>query len=502
MMATTKANPRAHFEASRARVETVLGFLEGEEAAALSHSELENYLEAAGRDLMRIFLQDHLNMRAIRERRIDGVVDAQGVSRNSVESGKKRTLTTVFGDVDVRRIAYRRRGPFANIYPADALLNLPGEQYSHGLRRLAAIETCRGSFDDAVEAIERATGIHLGKRQVEEQAQRATTDFDSFYINSSRPQGEPDDVLVLSADGKGIVMRPDALRPATAKAAQCTGHSTRLSKGERRNRKRMAEVGAVYYATPVPRTPQDVLSTGHNIAGQSKPGPVAKGKWITASVVENAATVVSQVFDEAQRRDPKFLRTWVVLVDGNNHQLDCIKNEAQARGVSVNIVIDFIHVLEYLWKAARSFYNEGNPAAEDWVAEKAAGVLAGEASIVAASIRRKATCLKLGLARRDGADTCADYLLHKTPYLNYHIALKEGWPIATGLIEGACRHLIKDRMDLTGARWGLEGAEAILKLRALRKNGDFDDYWTYHIAQERRRVYEIHYANGIIPHVA
>ena len=501
-MMATKVSPKASFEASRARVETVLGFLEGEEAAALSHSELETYLESEGRDLMRILLQDHLYMRAMREHRIEGIADAQGIPRNSVEFGKKRTLTTVFGDVEVQRAAYRRRGPFANIYLADALLNLPDEQHSHGLRRLAAIEASRGSFDDAVGAIERATGVHLGKRQAEEHVQRAATDFDSFYVNSSRPQAGPDDVIVLSADGKGIVMRPEALRPATAKAAQCTGPSARLSKGEKRNRKRMAEVGAVYYATPVPRTPQDILSTGHNTAGQSKSGPVAKGKWLTASVVENTAAVVSQVFDEAQRRDPEFLKAWVVLVDGNNHQLDCIRNEAQARGVSVNIVIDFVHVLEYLWKAARSFYNEGDPAAEDWVAGKAAGVLSGEASIVAASIRRKATCLNLSLGRRDGADTCADYLLHKTPYLNYHIALKEGWPIATGLIEGACRHLIKDRMDITGARWGLKGAEAILKLRALCKNGDFDAYWTYHIAQERRRVHEIRYANGIIPHVA
>jgi hypothetical protein len=97
------------------------------------------------------------------------------------------------------------------------------------------------------------------------------------------------------------------------------------------------------------------------------------------------------------------------------------------------------------------------------------------------------------------ADRCADYLLAKRPYLDYPTALKNGWPIATGVIEGACRHLVKDRMDITGARWGLAGAEAILSLRALISNGDFDSYWTFHLVQEHRRVHASRYALGVIP---
>ena len=92
------------------------------------------------------------------------------------------------------------------------------------------------------------------------------------------------------------------------------------------------------------------------------------------------------------------------------------------------------------------------------------------------------------------------YLDARQPYLDYPRALAEGWPIATGVIEGACRHLVKDRMDITGARWGLPGAEAILKLRALRSNGDLDTYWRYHLEQERRRVHETRYLNRLIPH--
>ena len=109
---------------------------------------------------------------------------------------------------------------------------------------------------------------------------------------------------------------------------------------------------------------------------------------------------------------------------------------------------------------------------------------------VARALRRAATKAKLEPARRAGADICAKYLTNKRDYLDYPRALKQGWPIATGIIEGACRHLVKDRMDLTGARWGLPGAEAILKLRALRANGDFDAYWTYHLAREQQRNHQ------------
>jgi hypothetical protein len=156
-------------------------------------------------------------------------------------------------------------------------------------------------------------------------------------------------------------------------------------------------------------------------------------------------------------------------------------------------------VREYLWSGCWCFFPEGDPAAERWVSDKARQVLDGRAGIVAAAIRRKATTLGLDANQRKNADRCADYLLAKRPYLDYPTALKNGWPIATGVIEGACRHLVKDRMDITGARWGLAGAEAILTLRALISNGDFDSYWTFHLVQEHRRVHASRYALGVIP---
>jgi len=487
------------FAASRQLFAGLCTFLDGEQAGALDHGALEEALAEQGRELLRQLYQDHLDLRAQRERRLTVVADADGLPRTSVEPGHHRALATVFGTVDVQRMAYRRRGQ-PNLHPADAMLNLPAERHSHGLRRLAAEAAAHGSFDHATETIRRRTGTRTAKRQVEALATRAAADVDDFYATRPHQPTDPGDALVLTFDGKGIVMRPDALRPATKAAARTSSSKldTRLSKGEKRNRKRMATVGAVYDLTPVPRTAADVLANSDT----PTPAPQATNKWLTASVVQDTTAVLSTVFDQAQRRDPTNSRTWVALVDGNNHQIDRIHAEAKQRGVTVPVLIDFIHVLEYVWRAAWSFYREGDPDAETWVHDKALAILNGKASTVAAAIRRKATRRNLPTDRRAGADRCADYLLNKRGYLDYPTALNNGWPIATGIIEGACRHIVKDRMDITGARWGLDGAEAILKLRAVHANGDFDDYWAHHTAQEQRRIHQARYANAVIPRAA
>ncbi len=490
------------FARSREHVEQIVGWLDAPETGELEHGELEARLAVVGRELLCCFFQDHLDLRAVREQRLDLVVDEHGVERRAVEHDHERPLDSVFGRVSVSRLAYRARGE-ENRYVADGILNLPAEHASHGVRRLAALESPAGSFEHATSQLRERTGLALGKRQVEELAVRAVVDFDSFYAERATEEQEHGerDVLILSADGKGIVMRSEALREATAKAAQRASPklTTRLSKGEKANRKRIAEVGAVYEIEPAPRTAAEVLAP---TADKRQPAPRAKHKWLTASVVDDAATVIADIFDEAERRDGDHTRTWIALVDGNNHQIDRIKAEAKNRKVKVTIIVDFVHVLEYLWSAAWSFFPEGDPAAEKWVQDKALAVLDGDAGVIAASIRRKATLLNLPDQKRAKADRTADYLLNKRPYLDYSTALNKGWPIATGVIEGACRHLVKDRMDITGARWGLQGAEAILKLRALVSNGDFDSYWDYHLAQERHRNHDLRYANGVIPREA
>ncbi|HUY24932.1 MAG TPA: ISKra4 family transposase [Candidatus Saccharimonadales bacterium] len=355
---------------------------------------------------MRQLYQDHLDLRATRETRAAQVVDSDRVAHGAVEAGHQRPLMTIFGSVSVTRLAYRAKGQ-ENLHLADAALNLPEEIHSHGLRELAAIEATRGSYEEAQAAIERGTGVKLGKRQLEELAAAAARHVENFHAAATPELAEATDALVISMDGKGIVMRPQELRPATQKAAEVGRHKlkTRLCRGEKKDRKRMAELAAVYDCSPVVRSPADILAQDQD--KPKAPAPEAKGKWLTGGVAEDAKEVIAAAFAEAERRDPAHLRPWVALVDGNKHQIDRIRAEARRRKIEVPIVVDFIHVLQYLWAAARCFFPETDPAGEAFVAEKALAVLEGKAGIVAGSIRRKATMLGLDAKAREKADECA-----------------------------------------------------------------------------------------------
>lgn len=300
-------------------------------------------------------------------------------------------------------------------------------------------------------------------------------------------------LLILSLDGKGIVMRLEDLREATRHAAEKGKHklNKRLSKGEKKNRKRMATAATVYSVAPHPRTPSMVAkecypNDDNGALGSKPPSPKPVGKRVWASVEKEVETVVAEMFKEALQQDPLKEKPWVALVDGNKLQIRLLKAHAKHNQVKLTIVVDIIHVL---WKAAYAFFVAGSRGAQDWVSDKLFRILQGKSSLEAAGMRRKATHAQLSPERRKAVDDCADYLLNYKPYLRYHHYLGQGYPIATGVIEGVCRYLIKDRMDRTGARWSLKGAEAILKLRSLVSSGDFDAYWQFHESQEKQRHY-------------
>jgi hypothetical protein len=488
------------FAAAEEKFAELMVRLQSGESQRMTHSDLESLITAEGREIQRRLLQGHLDLRASEERVESSVRGADDVERTHHRQ-RSRGLLTVFGLVTALRMTYGARR-HASLSPLDASLNLPEEIYSHGLRKLSAIEAARGSFDATVEAVERATGTRLPKRQAEELVERAAKDFDGFY---DRPEpvevaASEKELLVLSLDGKGIVMRRESLRAATRKAAESGQHKLghRLSKGEKKDRKRMATVAAVYDLVPQGRRPEDILADLRPVQDVSKPRPRAKNKRVWASVEKSAEAVTSEVFEEARRRDPECRRRWVVLVDGDRHQIARIRAEAKRRGLSkdITLVVDFIHVLEYLWDAAWCFFEEGDKEVEQWVTERTFAVLQGRSSDVAAGIRRSATLRELPSDKRVGADACADYLIAKRSMLRYDRYLRQGLPIATGVIEGACRHLIVDRLDITGARWSVRGAEAILRLRSLRSSGDFDNYWTFHLNAEHARNHASRYAAG------
>jgi hypothetical protein len=172
---------------------------------------------------------------------------------------------------------------------------------------------------------------------------------------------------------------------------------------------------------------------------------------------------------------------------------------ARKNDFDLTIVVDIIHVIEYLWDAGRAFHPASGLELESWVRHRLLEILRGKAGLMAGGMRRSATLRGMSPKAREPVDTCAHYLLKYSPYLRYDHCLSQGLPIATGVIEGACRHLVKDRMDVTGARWSLTGAEAVLRLRALRSSQDFDEYWAFHEAREYERTHQTLYAGGIVP---
>jgi hypothetical protein len=489
------------FAQARAHYSRMEEWLRSAEAMSETHSELEEKLSIDSRELLREMLQSHLNLRHLDETRMTDVEGADGRLRRHVEESE-RGLMSVFGPVRVARLSYGGRG-MSDLHPADGGLNLPAERASHGLRKVAAEEACKSSFDETVKAIDRYTGGQVAKRQVQELVKRAAQDFDDFYAAgiATPKTSRNGDLLVLSSDGKGIVVLHRYLREATRKAAEATAHKLdgRLSPGEKKNRKRRATVAAVYSVSPFIRTPEDILADLRPVRSMGKPRPKAYDKRVWASVEKESRDIISAMFEEAERRDPGHRRQWVVLVDGDPYQITDIENEAARRGVEVTIVLDLIHVLEYLWKAAWCFFEKGDEDAQIWVTERARAILEGKSSDVAAGIRRSATLQGLSEQDRKGVDTCCDYLIAKRPYLHYDEYLLAGFPISTGVIEGACRHLICDRLDITGARWGLPCAEAVLQIRALRSSNDFDAYWAFHLSKENERNHQSRYANGMIP---
>ena len=475
----------------------IIAFLRSREGRELSHTELEATLNERCRELMRVLFQAQVDSRGPGPA-AGPVRGADGVERTA-QRRHERGLSTVFGAVRVTRLGYGAAG-VDSLHPLDAQLNLPAGEYSLGVRRRAAEQAAQVSFEATVEALAQQTGKTMGKRQIEDLVQRAAVDFDAYYAQQAAAPASSS-ILALSADGKGVVMLPRDLREPTRRAAQGKANklAKRLAKGEKRNRKRMATVAAVYTVAPYVRTPEQVVRSLAPWHEPAAPRPPVEHKRVWASLEKDPAAVLAEAFREALRRDPQRQKNWVGLVDGNQNQLDLLNQLARQHQVQLTVVLDLMHVTEYLWSASVAFHDEASPQREQWVGERLHNVLLGKAGQVAAGMRRSATLRQLSAAQRKPVDVAAGYLLNHKQYMRYHEYLAAGLPIGTGVIEGACRHLVCDRMD-KAARWSLKGAEAVLQLRALRASGDFDSYWDFHVAQEYQRNHVARYADGnVVP---
>ena len=480
-----------------------------EASGSVTLDAMEVLVTGRGRELLRGLVQLALDVQAEREVRLPGVTGEDGVERARAEPGHGRPVVTLLGEVRVRRIGYRSgvRGVLS-LFPRDAVLNLPPCGYSWGLQRLAEMSCRSVSYEQGHQFVLAATGVSVGKRQLEQIVVAVAADAERFYrdraaVPAAGEQepgpGQGQGPLALSADGKGVAMLPEARRRRTrAPEQRVRTFDKRAGTGEKKGCKRMAETGAVFdVAVPdgPARTPEQVMRPEGGTGGKK---PRAENRWYACDITAGRDVTIGKVFDEADRRDPGHARTWIALVDGDNYQLGLFRAAAAARGITLAVVIDFIHVLEYLRKAAWCFHPPRDPAMEDWVIAQGLDILHGRTGQVITRIQALAAehPPKPGGEHAKIIRKTLSYLQAKQAFMDYPRALANGWPIATGVIEGACRHLVQDRMGITGARWGLEGAQAILWLRAICASGDTSAYWDYHITREHQRNHLSRYQPG------
>lgn len=495
MSMAAQATPQVDvFDAAREGLERMIAQLR--EGGARPHTDVIGALREGGAEVQRRLMQgwlDRLFAQEQVERPMWALPDGSRVRE------RERELEMDFGRVMVRRHAITLPGEKEAKFPMDSRLNLPPEIYALSLRKQVADAAVDASFERSVARVDQNTAGHVPKRQAEQQVLRAAVDFDAFYATRTPAANDTlsaKALQVMSSDGKGVTMRPEALRDATRKAAEqadAVRGDPMAERKARRSDKRMAVVTAVWEQEPHVRTARDVLDrlrrdpAGRKRRPRSDKAPKPQNKRVAASVVKTYAEGVAAMFDEAQRRNPNGVRRNVVLVDGDEKQIEYVEAESQKRQMSITVVLDVIHVIHYLWTIAQLLCGDARTQADAWVSHILVQVLTRHPLDVVATIRQTATNRGLTGADREALDDAVEYLRKNSRYIHYAEFLAEGLPIATGVIEGACRHLVQDRMGITGARWGLSVAEAVLKLRAIRTSGDWDEYWRFHLDQEHAR---------------
>jgi hypothetical protein len=454
-------------------------FLQGAAKEQLQLGAVERESERRGRELVRLLLQAHIDARG------DGdvgeaiiVQGPEGPMRLGYKRRHTRPVVTLFGEVRITRMAYGAPGHEA-IHPLDRELRLPRRIYSYECqRRLLRAVVC-SPFDEAIAFVAEMTGVVVPKRSAEQLVREAAVDFEEFYAQRPAAEVKParGEIVVAAIDCKGIPM----VKPERALRV------VRRGKGEKTNKKRMATVAAVHNQAPVVRTAQEVLDSlfhaGERPARQPRPRPSHKRVW--ASLTADKNTFIADVKAEMTRRDPRRRRTWVIVTDGER----ALQHRVTESFEGTTLVLDFLHALEKLWKAAHALYREGSPEAQAFVYERAKRILEGHVDQVVKGLKLIVTKRRLTGNKAKTLLDVAAYFKRNRERMRYDTYLANGWPIASGSVEGACKNLIRDRFERSGMRWTQETAEALLRLRALHLSGDFDTYWEFHIKRDQQRLY-------------
>ena len=447
-------------------------------ALQLPLHQIESQQQAKGIEVQRLLLQAHLQHRGNGD--VGPALCLQQQDGQVLYSHRRlgaRSLTTIFGTVELVRVGYSRPGA-PSIFPLDQALALPARSFSYELQRRLVKAAVQNPFLESVQTIAELTGVSVSKRSLEEILPDAALDFDAFYRQRC-PDPANGSILVAAVDCKGIPMvKPARLQPTLRPVS---------AKGQRSNKKRMATVAAVFTRAPWVRTPQEVVEslfrTCRRTPGEDPPPPRPENKRVWASLLKGKTAVIQEVAEEMERRDPSASKTRVALTDGERAL------QIRVGKLGVTLVLDLMHVLEKVWKAAYVLHAEGSLDADLWVRDRTLRILSGGVGQVVKGIRQSVTKRGLSGAKRKTLLGVAGYLYRNRARMRYDEYLALGWPIGSGPVEGACKNIIKDRMERSGMRWTEQMAEAIVQLRAIYLSGDFDRYWEFHIEQDQRRIY-------------
>jgi hypothetical protein len=392
---------------------------------------------------------------------------------------------SIFGKLRIWRHAYTAPGQPV-VCPLDAALSLPARCYSDVLREWATYGAADGSYRASQTVLERVLGLDLSVQAIETAVREDAADVAAFLTEPPAATAAPPGcLLVVQADGKGVPLVPSETGLPTGR------REIRRKRGQPPGTKREAIVTAVYTIDPTPRRPEDVLATLLPLqeAGASAPAqqpdrarPV--GKELRATL-DGKAAAITRVAARPAQVDGPHIRQRVALTDG----ADALQRLLRDALPDSPLVLDIIHALEHLWEAANGLLGERHPDRTAWVRTRLARLLDGEALAVAADLRSLADGDALSPTSRALLTRTAGYYERNAPFMRYDAYLADGWPIGTGVVEGACRHLVKDRLEQAGMRWTRPGAQALLDLRAVRLNDTWDAYWAFHRRQQHRRRY-------------
>jgi hypothetical protein len=476
----------------RAEFEHLLDFVAGEAARTAKADSIERglfkMLLSLGAKLLQLFF----------------VVRSQACSRQPVQSQSgqelpyhrdtERVYFSIFGKVFVER-PYFYKQDIGQEIPLDAELGLGADRYSDMLREVTnylAVYSVYGG--KSADFLERLLGFKLSTRALQQNIAEDAEHVETYYAQKPPPCSESEaNILVVQADGKGI---PMVLEEAEAPEAH-----VRLGKGQKHGHKKEAIVTTVYTITATPRTPTQVIASFFSENQSEKtpkkaPKPQNKHIWATLDGKEAA---LSRLAKQVALRQGVHIQHKVALCDG----CEALQTRIGLQFPDFILILDFVHANEYLWAVANSLLGETSEQRLEWVSSRTLHMLSGQTAQVIAELRLIAKNNKTKVLQRKQLIKTANYFERNLPYMDYPTYLSNGYPIASGVIEGACRHFVKDRFELSGMRWLQTGAENLLRLRTVAENGDWDAYHAYRKEQRQLRLYgqSVSYTHALESHV-